>query len=119
MGYSPQLCKESDTAEATEHIGRRVQLNHFAVCLKLTPPCKSTILQYKKNFKSHKAMMCGAWETRIPGVRTVCWLFFSGPSWALAEALRPLPPVPLQLTPLILPLPFLQPSRVVQLSNAV
>ena len=35
MGYSPQHCKESDMTEATEHIGRRVQLNHFAVCLKL------------------------------------------------------------------------------------
>lgn len=55
-----------------------------------------------------------AWETRIPGaVRTVCWLFFSGYSWALVEALRPLPPVSLQLTPLILPLHFLQPERVV------
>ena len=59
-------------------------------------------------------MTRGAWETRIPGAeRTVCWLFFCGHSWALAEALRPLPPVSLQLTPLILPLHFLQPERVV------
>ena len=67
MGYSLQSCKELDTTEATEPSGTHVQLNHFAVRLKLTPHCKSTVLQYKKNLKTHKVMTCragkrGFWE---------------------------------------------------------
>ena len=87
--------------------------NHDGVITHIEP-------EKKKKLKTHKVMMCRAWETRILGaVRTACWLFFSGYSWALAEAQRTLPPVSLQLTPLILPFPFLQPERIIQLSNAM